>query len=99
MDGIRPGVDFDHPRRALGQKLGAILWPSFFAAGVGTMVLFALFDPEELIQLVLPGYEGGRELGYTMGFFLLWIATASSSLFTWILLRPASRYNRPLRED
>ena len=25
-----------------------------------------------------------------------WLATAASSLFTWILLRPASRFNRPL---
>ena len=38
----------------------------------------------------------GREAGYTIGFFMLWLATASSSLFTWILLRPASRYNGPL---
>ena len=27
---------------------------------------------------------------------MFWLATAASSLFTWILLRPASRFNRPL---
>ena len=37
-----------------------------------------------------------RGLGYSIGFFMFWLATASSSLFTWILLRPASRFNRAL---
>lgn len=97
MKGINPGVEFDHPRRSLAQKLGAILWPSFFAAAVATMVSSALFDPQELFALLLPGRSISRELGYTMGFFLFWMATSASSLFTWILLRPASRYNRPLK--
>jgi hypothetical protein len=34
-------------------------------------------------------------MGYTIGFFAFWAATASSSLFTWILLRPSSRFNGP----
>ena len=35
--------------------------------------------------------------GFTfVGFFMFWLATASSSLFTWILLRPAARFNKPL---
>lgn len=99
MKGVTPGVDFDHPRRSLSQKLGAILWPSFFAAGVATMVFFAQFDPAELFALLWPQSEVSREVGYTLGFFCFWIVTASSSLFTWILLRPASRYNRPLKGD
>jgi hypothetical protein len=97
MSPLRPGADFDHPRRSLSQKLGAILWPSFFAAGVASMVFFALFDPVELWSMVFPAHTIGRELGYTIGFFLFWIATSASSLFTWILLRPASRFNRPLK--
>lgn len=99
MNGGATGAGFDHPRRPLGQKLGAILWPSFFAAGIATMVFFALFDPEELVHQLAPEFAPGRELAYTVGFFLFWIATAASSLFTWILLRPASRFNRPLPED
>jgi len=87
---------FDHPPRPLAQKLGAILWPSFFAAGVATMVFFAFVDPLALRDISFPGLELGREAGYTIAFFLFWAATAASSLFTWILLRPASRFNRPL---
>ena len=80
----------------MAQRVGAILWPSFFAAGVATMVFFAFVDPLALRDLTFPGVEISRGLGYSIGFFMFWLATAASSLFTWILLRPASRYNRPL---
>lgn len=89
----------DHPPRPRAQRVGAIAWPSFFAAGVATTVFFAFVDPLQLRDISWPHADIGRELGYTLGFFLLWSATASSSLFTWWLLRPASRFNRPLRPD
>jgi len=95
--GGAPG--FDHPPRPMAQRVGAILWPSFFAAGVSTMVCFALLDPLTLRDMTFPQLEIGREAGYALGFFAFWLATASSSLFTWILLRPASRFNRRLKGD
>ena len=79
---------FDHPPRPLAQRLGAILWPSFFAAGVATMVFFAFVDPLLLRDLTFPELEISRGVGYTLGFFMFWACTFSSSLFTWILLRP-----------
>lgn len=91
-----PEPRFDHPPRPLAQRLGAILWPSFFAAGIATMVFFAFVDPLLLRDWTFPEIELSREAGYTIGFFMFWLATASSSLFTWILLRPASRFNAPL---
>jgi hypothetical protein len=69
------------------QRIGAILWPSFFAAGVATMVFFACVDPIALRDISFPTRDISREAGYTIGFLLLWIATASASLFTAILLR------------
>jgi hypothetical protein len=86
----------DHPPRPLSQRLGAILWPSFFAAAVSTMVFFAYVDPLALRDLTFPQMPMTRELGYSVGFFMFWAATSSASLFTWILLRPASRFNAPL---
>ncbi|KGM56841.1 membrane protein [Lysobacter arseniciresistens ZS79] len=80
----------------MAQRLGAILWPSFFAAGVSTMVFFAFVDPLALRDLTFPGVEITRSMGYTIGFFMFWLATASASLFTWLLLRPASRFNKSL---
>lgn len=89
----------EHPPRPMAQRLGAILWPSFFAAGVTTMVFFAHVDPLELRDMTFPGLPITRTMGYTIGFFTSWLATASSSLFTWWLLRPASRFNRTLSGD
>jgi hypothetical protein len=86
--------DIDHPPRPLAQRLGAILWPSFFAAGVATMVFFAFVDPVDLQQITFIDWEISRQAGYTLGFFVFWTATAASSTFTWILLRPGSRFNR-----
>jgi len=91
--------DYDHPPTPLIQRVGAILWPSFFAAGVATMVFFAFVDPLALRDMTFPDLPISRELGYTVGFFAFWGATASSSLFTWLLLRPASRFNRVLPPD
>ena len=90
---------FDHPPRPMIQRVGAILWPSFFAAGVATMVFFAFIDPMQLRDISFSNIPINREAGYTIGFFMFWLATASSSLFTWILLRPASRFNKPLPKD
>lgn len=87
---------FDHPPRPMAQRVGAILWPSFFSAGVATMAFFAFVDPLMLRDMTFPSLPMTRGLGYSIGFFMFWIATASASLFTWILLRPASRFNRPI---
>jgi hypothetical protein len=92
---MNPTPEFDHPPRPMAQRLGAILWPSFFAAGVATMVFFAFVDPLQLRDMTFPALEVSRGLGYTLGFFAFWAATAASSLFTWILLRPSSRFNGP----
>jgi hypothetical protein len=94
-----PQAEFDHPPRPMAQRLGAIFWPSFFSAGVATMVFFAFVDPLALREMTFPQVELSRGLGYSIGFFMFWLATAASSLFTWILLRPASRFNRSLPED
>ena len=92
----QPQPAFDHPPRPMAQRVGAILWPSFFAAGVATMVFFAFVDPLTLRDMTFPDLAISRELGYTLGFLMFWLATSASSLFTWILLRPSSRFNRPL---
>ena len=87
---------FDHPPRPLAQRIGAIAWPSFFAACVATMVFFAFVDPITLRDQTFPDLPMSRAMGYSLGFFMFWLATASSSLFTWVLLRPSSRFNRAL---
>ena len=65
---------------------GAIVWPSFFSAGVATMVFFAIVDPLELADISWPHLAISRELGYTLGFFGFWSCTFASSLFSALLL-------------
>ena len=69
-------------------RVGAVLWPSFFSAGVATMVFFAIVDPADLNEITWAGTQLSRELGYTIGFFMFWACTFSSSLFTTLLLAP-----------
>ncbi|QDW65595.1 hypothetical protein [Luteimonas granuli] len=94
-----PGPAFDHPPRPMAQRVGAILWPSFFSACVATMVFSAFVDPLQLRDITFPDLDISRSLGYSIAFFMFWVATAASSLFTWILLRPSSRFNRALPRE
>jgi len=79
-------TDNDQRPRPLLQRWGAILWPSFFAAGVACMVFFALVDPDDLREITWAELDLGREAGYTIGFFMFWACTSASSFFTWLLL-------------
>lgn len=74
------------PRLPIVQRAGAIVWPSFFTACVMTTVFFALIDPVELRDISALKVDVSREAGYTIGFFMFWMASASSSLFTALLL-------------
>lgn len=82
--------EFDDPAQtephAQIVRLGAVAWPSFFAAGVATMVFFAIVDPIELAEIAWPRVAISRELGYSIGFFGFWACTFSSSMFSALLL-------------
>ena len=56
----------DPAPRPLAQRLGAVLWPSFFAAGVATMVFFAFIDPLQLRDMTFPDIAIGRGVGYSI---------------------------------
>lgn len=88
-----PNAAPDAHRRALIQHWGAVLWPSFVAAGMASMVFFAFVDPLRLRDISFPDHALSRELGYTLGFFMFWAVTAVASAVTGYLLRP------PARED
>ena len=88
MNGATPGAE-RAARGAMRSPLlrwGAVIWPSFFAAAVASMVFFALIDPLELAEAAWPHLAVSRELGYSLGFFGFWACTFSSSLFSALLL-------------
>ena len=69
------------------QKVIAVLWPSFITAGVATILFFTAFDPVTL--MLMNGYEPISPLGgYTIGFFLFWLLTASTCVLTCYFQRP-----------
>lgn len=72
-------------------RAGAIVWPSFFAAAVATVVFFAIVDPAELAQITWPRLSISRQAGYTIGFFMFWACTLGSSAFTLLLARRPRR--------
>jgi len=82
-------------QRPLAARVGAVAWPSFFAASIATVVFFALVDPLELAQNTWPHVQVSREVGYSVGFFMFWACTLSSSAFTALLLAAP----RQLRDD
>src|SRR3954468_14387751 len=73
------------------KTLSSILWPSFLAAGVGEMLVFAFFDPMELL-----GDEAAlsRTAIYSLAFLAFWMLMACSSALTWLLQRSADEINR-----
>ena len=81
----------ESPRDSLARRIGSIVWPSFFAAGVATMVFFAIVDPLDLAQITWPRVEISRQAGYTLGFLMFWMCTASACLFTALLIAPSLR--------
>lgn len=74
------------------QKVIAVLWPSFLTAGIATILFFTAFDPQ--ILLAMSGYEHISQLGgYTIGFFLFWLLTASTCVLTCYFQRPCHNSN------
>ena len=73
------------------QAVALVVWVSFLAAAVSTMLFFAVFDPVELASLIDDDFEIGREAGYAAGFFFFWILSAGCSAVTAWLVRTAPK--------
>ncbi len=74
------------------QKIIAVLWPSFITAGIATVLFFTFFDPMDI--LAETGHpESTRLAAYSIGFFLFWLLTASTSLLTCYFQRPCEPKN------
>jgi hypothetical protein len=74
------------------QAVATVVWISFLAASVATMLFFALFDPVELFATV--GLDVGSQSGYALGFFFFWFISAGCSAVTAWLVRTAPKRNQ-----
>ncbi len=79
------------PRRGLsrvGRDVAMVLWPSFLAAAVQTIVFFAIFDPVYLGEgTALAELISNHNAGYALGFFFFWAFSTLSSALTLYLAR------------
>jgi hypothetical protein len=76
------GRDSSPPRRELparARTVGVVAWCSFLAAGGGTMVLFAFFDPSAFQRGDIPAWWLSRHTVYALGFFFIWLVAAASA--------------------
>ena len=69
------------------QAIAIVVWISFLAAAVGTMLFFAIFDPEQLFA----DMHLSRDAGYAVGFFFFWFLCAAASGLTAWLVRTAPK--------
>ncbi len=76
------------------QAVATVVWISFLAASVATMLFFALFDPVELFATLDPEHEIGHQGGYAIGFFFFWLISAGCSAVTAWLVRTAPKRDR-----
>lgn len=68
-------------------KILGIAWPAFLAACLLELLLFGLFDPDEMLRNGQPA--GLSRLAFqTAVFFVFWFACAVSSAMTLLLTGP-----------
>ena len=66
-------------------KVLGIAWPAFLAACLLELLLFGLFDPEEMLRYGQPAGLS-RLAVQTIAFFVFWLACAASSALTVLLV-------------
>jgi hypothetical protein len=71
------------------QAVATVIWISFLAASVATMLFFAMFDPVELFASL--DIEVGAQSGYAIGFFFFWLISGGCSAVTAWLVRTAPK--------
>lgn len=73
------------------QAVATVIWISFLTAAIATMLFFAVFDPVELLSVIDPEFDIGRQAGYAIGFFFFWLISAACSAVTAWLVRTAPK--------
>ncbi len=74
------------------RRLMWIVWPAFLAAGVMEMMVFAAFDPHDMLWLG-QGVELSRTAIYTLAFFAFWAVFVAAGYLTVLLSISAAEVN------
>jgi hypothetical protein len=80
------------------QRISAVLWPSFIAAGIANSFFFTFFEPLDLLHAI--GYPDLSDTAvYSIGFFLFWLLTSISSSMTYYFMKPCCDVNKEINKD
>jgi hypothetical protein len=74
-----------HLKVSRNKLLIAILWPSFFLAGVFTGILFAFVDPYTFLDEIGIAADS-RLTGYSITFIGIWLGGILVAFFTFYIL-------------
>jgi hypothetical protein len=75
------------PWGSRAQVLAAVLWSSFLAACLATMLFFAWVDPGMIHEGSAPELEATRMTAYGIGFFFFWFVAIVASAVSVYLIR------------
>jgi len=73
------------------RDVGIIVWIAFLAASVGTLVIFAVLDPDAISDAWVLPWEMGRKLAYSLGFAFLFCVSVLASGLTVFMIRTGPR--------
>jgi len=93
-----PELPEQRPWSRKAQAIAAVLWTSFLAAALATMLFFAFVDPGDMEHAMRLPMEHTRMTGYGLGFFFFWLITGLSSALSVFLLTTARRNSRDKRD-
>lgn len=74
------------------RRLMWIIWPAFLAAGLMEMLVFAVFDPQDMLWLG-QSIELSRTAIYTLAFFIFWAVFVVAGYLTVLLSTPSAEIN------
>lgn len=76
------------PNRRFRIDIALVLWPSFMAAALASLLFFAAVDPQVLRDAGPRIFNDlSREAGYALGFFFFWAIAALASALSVYLVR------------
>jgi hypothetical protein len=75
-----------------------ILWPSFMAAGVLEMMVFAVIDPTDLRWFGGAPIAWSAQAIYTITFLIFWLVISTGGAMTVLLSLESDVLNAPGRE-
>ncbi len=82
------------------RSVANVLWPSFLAACLGTLLFFAKVDATRLQQAFVFDLNISTQAIYSLGFLFFWLICATSAaMSTWLIRTERRIKDFPTRND